>query len=382
MPPSSRTINYDAVMSLCMEYIRDEMFYQIFTSTPLLSALYGGFGKKRRQGKGIRMINGGERIRVPLMYGKNSTVMSYSGYDQLDVTPQDGITTAFFDWRQLAGSVAISRLEERKNSGENAIKNLLESKVTQLKMTMADEVNFQLWGKTLNSAGTAFVAGKGPTTSSTTGTDIDPISMLIPKDPTISMSIGNINQSTYDWWRPVIVDGAHANGAKDSGATRGFAITNWATLGSAMRWIYNSLSKGAMRGSPDTIACDQLAYESYEAALDSRSRIVNETSGPVTMGFESVRFKGADMIWDEMIPDMSGLYNYESSSWTYGSMFFLNLDYLELVVDSGTDFITTPFVRPENQDAKVSQILAMMNLVCYNRKKCGMIYGLAVPYSS
>lgn len=57
-------------------------------------------------------------------------------------------------------------------------------------------------------------------------------------------------------------------------------------------------------------------------------------------------------------------------------MLFLNLDFLELVIDSQTDFITTPFVRPENQDAKVAQILFMGNLTCSNRRKQGMIYGI------
>src|SRR5574343_661327 len=202
MPPSSRTINYDAVLSLCLENLREGLFDQIFSSTAFLSALYGAYGRKKARGKGIRMVNGGERIRVPLMYGKNTTVGSYTGYDVLDTTPQDGITTAFFDWRQIAGSVSISGLEELKNRGENAIKTLLETKVMQLEMSMRDELDQQLIGKTISSG--AFVAGTGPTASQS-GTDLDPLALMIPKDPTASVSIGNINQATYSWWRPVTV---------------------------------------------------------------------------------------------------------------------------------------------------------------------------------
>ena len=63
-------------------------------------------------------LNGGERIQVPLMYGTNSTVKSYRGYEQLDTTPQDGMTSAFYEWKEVAGTISISRLEQRQNSGE------------------------------------------------------------------------------------------------------------------------------------------------------------------------------------------------------------------------------------------------------------------------
>jgi hypothetical protein len=114
----------------------------------------------------------------------------------------------------------------------------------------------------------------------------------------------------------------------------------------------------------------------------NKHRFVNDTSGPVSLGYESVRFKGADVIWDEMVPDIETGVAYDSASWVYGTMFFLNTDFIELVIDSATDFITTPFVRPENQDARVAQILAMMNLTCSNRRKQGIIYGMTVPITA
>src|SRR5574343_137275 len=378
MPPSSRTINYDAVLSLCLENLREGLFDQIFSSTAFLSALYGAYGRKKARGKGIRMVNGGERIRVPLLYAKNSTVGSYTVYYTLDTTPQDGITTAFFDWRQLAGSVSISGLEEIKNRGEHALKKLLETKIMQLELSLRDELDQQLIGKTISSG--AFIAGQGPL-ASTTGTDIDPLAMLIPKNPTAAVTIGNIPQGTYSWWRPVTVDGSAAHGSKDAGAQRGFACSSWANLRSAMRWTYNSCGKGG-GGTPDLILCDQLTYESYEASLDARSVINDNSKGPVSVGFESVRFKGADIVWDEYVPDLDGGLAYDSSSWTTGTMWFLNTDFIEFCVDSQTDFISTPFMRPENQDAKTSQILLAGNLTVLNRRKMGVIYGITTRLTS
>lgn len=376
--PSSLTLNYDAIMTLCMMNQREGLFDTIFSSTAFLSALYGSYGKKKARGRGVKMVNGGERIKVDLMYGKNTTVGSYTGYDVIDTTPQDGITAAFFDWRQMAGSVSISGLEELKNRGENAVKNLLQTKITQLEMSFREELNLQLIGKTVS--GSAFVAGKGPLASQS-GTDFDPLPLLIPKDPTASSSIGNINQSTYGWWRPRVVDGSAAHGAKDSGADRGFACTSWANLRSAMRWLYNTCGIGA-GGFPDLILCDQLGYESYEASLDARSVINDNTKGPVSVGFESVRFKGADMIWDEHMPDLDTGVVYDDASWATSTYMLLNLDFIELVVDSQTDFVSTPFMKPENQDAKTSQVLLAGNMTVSNRRKQGVIYGITAGLTS
>lgn len=368
--PSQNTINYDALLSLSLEYIRDTLVDNIFTSAPFLGALYGAFGKKRKTKKGVRMVNGGERIRVPLLYGKNTTVGSYSGYDTLDVTPQEGITTAFFTWRQLAGSIAISRKEERQNAGEGKIRDLLQSKLMQTELTLRDELNNQLIGKTVSSG--VWSAGNG-VMNQTANADFDPLLSFLAKDSTTG-TVGNISRSSYSWWRPQIIDGSAVHGSKDSEADRGFNCDDWATLKAAMRYAYNAAGRGG-GGMPDLILCDQLAYESYEGALDDKMRY-SDPKGPASAGFESVRFKGADMVWDEMMPDVDGGYTYDSSSWNTSTMLFLNLTFMELVLDAATDFITTPFVRPENQDAKVAQILAMGNLTCSNLRKQAMIYGI------
>ncbi len=369
--PSSRTISYDALLSLSLEYMRPGLFDNIFTSAPFLAALYGAFGKKKKSGKGIRMVNGGERIRAALMYGKNTTVGSYSGYDTLDVTPQDGITAAFFTWRQVAGSVAISRLEERQNAGEGRIRDLLQAKIEQLKMTLRDELNNQIIGKTVASG--VWSAGPG-IGNQTAAADLDPLLHLISKDPTASVSVGNINGNTYSWWRPQCIDGSAVHGSKGDNAIRGFLCDDWATLKAAGRFLYNTCSRGA-GGFPDLGLMDQLCFESYEASLDEKIRYTNP-KGPASLGFESIRFKAQDLVWDEMMPDVDTGYTYDHASWATSTWIMLNTDFVELVIDSATDFITTPFVRPENQDAKVAQILFMGNLIATNRRKMGMIYGI------
>jgi len=87
--PSTNTIYYDALLTTTLDAFvgSGTLFDQIFKDSAFLSLL--------RLSDAVTRQNGGERIRVPLMYGKNQTIKSYEGYEVLDTTPQDGLTTAF-----------------------------------------------------------------------------------------------------------------------------------------------------------------------------------------------------------------------------------------------------------------------------------------------
>ena len=87
--PSTNTVYYDALLSTTLDaYVGSgSMFDNIFKDSAFLAAL--------RLNDAVQMQGGGERIRAPLMYGKDSTIKSYANYDVLDTTPQDGFTTAY-----------------------------------------------------------------------------------------------------------------------------------------------------------------------------------------------------------------------------------------------------------------------------------------------
>ena len=112
--------NFDQLLSTTLANYRKQLTDNVFTARPLTYFL---MDKGR-----IRMLDGGTKIVEPLIYGTNGTVNSYSGYDTISITAQDGITAAEYDWKQYAVSIAISGIEEAKNNGEQAVLNLLEAK--------------------------------------------------------------------------------------------------------------------------------------------------------------------------------------------------------------------------------------------------------------
>ncbi len=356
--PSTNTYYYDSLLSTTLDgYVGSgEMFDNIFKDSAFLAAL--------REMGAVQRQNGGERIRAPLQYGKNSTIGSYSGYDVIDTTPQDNFTTAFYEWREIAGTISISRKEERQNSGEAMILDLLKGKIKDAEMSMREEINTQLIQGTVSSS--TFVPGND-------AKDLNPLGYFIRKDntadPVSGGNVGNIAASE-SWWRhkTAVAD----SGSADTGNSFALNISTYKGLVVGVKRMYNYCSRGT-GGSPNLVLFDQTSYETYENALDDKVRYGNTRMAD--MGFDNIKVRGATGIWDELVPDLDN--GTAASSATTGTVFFLNTNFYRLVIDSETDVVTTPFVEPENQTAKTAKVLFMANAVCSNLRKLGTLYGIS-----
>jgi hypothetical protein len=361
--PSSYTVNYDSLLSTTLMAYRSVLVDNVFKSNSFLAALKK-FG-------GISYQDGGERIQQPLLYEENDTFKSYKGYEQLTVKPQDGMTSCFYEWAEIAGTISISRREERQNSGESRILNLLEGKIKQAEMSIKSKVNSQLVQGTVDTA--TFVPGNS-------AKDLFPLGYFLPKDnttdPLSGGSVGNINRATKSWWRPrtAVLDAADA--AKDTGNDFGIAVTTYAGLRVALYRMYNFCTRGADGSSPNIVLSNQETYESYENSLDQLKRYANEDMA--TMGFDSIKLKGATMIWDELVPDIDN----GTTALTTGTAFFLNTQFYKLIIDQQTDFITTPFIEPENATAKTAKVLFMGNSSVLNPRKLGVCYAISKGIAS
>jgi hypothetical protein len=359
--PSSFTVNYDALLTTTLFAYRQKMVDNIFKANAFLAAL--------KKYDGIEYQDGGERVAQPLMYEENATFDSYRGYDLLDTTPQDGMTDAFYEWSEIGGTISISRREERQNSGEARILNLLKKKIMQAEMSIKSKVNNQLVLGTVSS--NTFVPGNG-------AKDLLPLGYFLSKDntadPVSGGNVGNISRATYDWWRPrtAVLDSA----STDTGNDFAVSVTTYAGLKVALHRMYNFCTRGADNSAPNLVLSDQVTYETYENALDEQKRYGDE--GLVTMGFDNIKLKGATMIWDELVPDVDT----GAAALTTGTAFFLNTQFYKLIIDEQTDFVTTPFVEPENQTAKTAKVLFMGQSAVSNYRKHGVCYAISQSITS
>ena len=303
--------NFDALLSTTLANYRSQLTDNVFTARPLTYFL---MDKGR-----IRMLNGGTKIVEPLIYGKNNTVGSYSGYDSLSLTPQEGISAAEYEWKQYAASIAISGIEEAKNNGEQEIINLLEAKIMQAEESMREGFNQMFFadgtgngGKNWNGLGNLVEA---------TGT------------------VGGINRATAgnEFWRSY----------EENTAT---ALTL-----AQMSTAYNSVSVG--NDHPDMVLTTQTLFEKYEALLQPQLRYTDTKTADA--GFQNLLFKAAPVVYDVHC--------------TAGIVYFLNSKYLTLVGHSGKWFAQTEFVKPEDVDARYALIMCYGNLTCRNAAKQGKL---------
>ncbi len=317
----------DSILSTTLANYRDTITENIFRANPLFYYLVGQYPKVAGQDVESRgrllELDGGESIVIPIMYEKNTTAKSYSKYGTIDVTPQEGITAARFAWKQTADTIIISGLEERQNAGSDTrVINLLEAKTKNAMMSMQEELNRQAFGSGTDS--TLDMTGL-QTICATTGT------------------VGGISRSANSWWQAKVTSsvGSFAAGGID-----------------AMRTMYNNTTRGSDK--VDLLISDQTSFERYEKTLQPQERYNNTDLADA--GFTNLLFKQTPICFDLYCPS--------------GSMFFLNSQYLNLVVHKDANLETTPFVTPANQDAKVAKILFQGELTVSNSSRQGVLQGI------
>ena len=288
-----------------------------------------------RTGNRIKVLQGGERIRIPIMSGTNGTFKWYTGYDNLNITPQIGQTTAWYTWKQAAIGLAIDGLSLRNNAGPAQINDIMTEKIRQGELSMGDGI-----------ATGIFSDGTGSGNKQLTG-----LSAAVDTTPADTTYAG-IDPADNTAWRNRAV------------ATVGDAAAN---LISNMRNVYNSCSRGSegVASSPDFIVTTQTIHEALEALIAPRVRYEQNPSGGADAGIETLKFKGAEVIWDDYC--------------TAGTMYMLNSAHIMMFVHGKANFAMSDegFQKPIDQDALVANILFQGNIAVNNRRKHGVLAGIS-----
>ncbi len=357
MAQTSETRTYNALLSTTLENWAATIADNITTSNFFYYAL-------KRSGSWISVQGGlGERVKYSIRTD-NGQVDSFSGYDLIPVVPLEGITAAFYDWAQCATSITISGLEKRQNAGEYAQINLLEEKTNQAMDGIHEFFNrAMLQGNGINSA-TAITTKY--TSSLNNSVFFTPLALLIGETATAGT-----------------IGGIAANTTNDTGVTfwanqkLAATDTNFSTLLRDLRRLRNLCGKG-IGGFPDMHLCDQATQECYETALASQNRYVDYKRADIP--FDNVTFHGSPVVWDEFMPNWSGITTVQSA--TQGTWVMINSKFMQVKYDSETNFVATPFISPENQDASSAKVLWYGTLGTNNRRKLGVLSDITTTLTS
>jgi hypothetical protein len=297
------------------------------------NALYRKLAAKGR----IRFEDGGLSLVEPLEYASNSTYQRYSGYDPLNITAVDVLTSAEYAWKQVAVNVAASGLELRTNMGDSRIINFTKAKIRNAMNSFKNGLSTDIY-----SDGTA-------------SNQINGLQALISDAGT--GTVGQINSSTFGFWQNIVQSAA-------APLQGGGAITPSATtIESLMLPLYIKLTRGM--DQPDMIVMSDDYYTFYENSQVSLKRYTQSADSPSTFdasgGFITLKYKSADVFFDS------------SGGIPAAHAYFINTDYLELAVHRDANMTIMDELQSVNQDAVVIPCLWMGNLLVSNRSLQGVL---------
>ncbi len=267
--------------------------------------------------------SGGRVITEPLMIAENNTAKWFSGLETYTIAEQQVLDAAEYDRKQLAAFVYFSKSDKLANRGAAQAVDLQEARIKVAIKTLEN-----------NLATALYTGGSGANSK-----EINGLNILVDNDPTSAGTIGGIDQVANTYWRNQYQPAQ----AISSSTMRGIMNLQWLTQ---------------VRGTdkPDLILADDDMYNYYESGLQENVRYT--TTKAADAGFESIKYKSADVIFDSNCPDKH--------------MYFLNTDYLHLRISDGCNFEVGDARTVTNAFYDVVPIEFAGALTCNNRSLQGV----------
>jgi hypothetical protein len=273
---------------------------------------------------------GGYEIQIPLSYAENSTYQRFSGYDTLNIGASDVLSSAKYDWSQVAIHVTASGREVKLNNSQERMINLVKSRISVAFDTAANNMSIDLYSDGALS------------------NQIGGLQHMITADGT--GTVGGIVAGTYTFW-------------KNKFGEIGTDATAFANVKKAMNLQWLAQNRGTDK--PDLIVSTHDLYTVYEGGLQDLQRYGDAKLG--ALGFEALKYKSASIIFDDNV-------NFGTTS---ELMYFLNTKYLWLMEHPDARWTEDDEKVPINQDAVVIPIYWMGGACTSNRSLQGRIHDLA-----
>lgn len=306
----------NVVTAIVRQHILKTVVDNVYNSNPLFF----------RINKSKRFVRGGTQIEVPVMYSRFGNGGAYSGYDSLNVSPNDTIKTIAFDWKQYYVPVSLDGLTLIKTDSPDAIADIIKLQFAQAEMEMAENIGADFWSMAGNAKA------------------IDSLATAVDSSGTY----GGIARSTNTWWA-----------SNETGTSQ--ALTN-----ARLQAMFSAASEGGRH--PSIIVSGQDQYDRYWAIGEAKQSI---QQGPVaydeqlySAGFTNLIFNGVPWVVDSHVTNASGV-----AGGTDTTVYMLNEDYLYWAVSPRADMTIEDFQTPITQDAMSTKMLWAGNLLVTNCKR-------------
>ena len=310
------TWNLGEIVASALPAYEKDFKDQVFNEAVLLNHL--------KSNGSIKKKSGGTSVRVPLMTAKGTSEW-FSGTDSLNVDPVDTIDAAEYTWRNVNASIVFTLDDELSNSGAEQVIDLLEAKVMQAKLTIADTLNTSLY----------------------TGTGAEARKQIVGLQTLVGTgTVGGIAGTAVPDWRSYVESSAEA-----------LSIAK-------MKTARNTLNQGKGGSPVSIIVTTQTLFEKYEALLTPTYQMdplvrSKEAERLGDVGFTALSYAGVPIVIDQAVPT--------------GEMYFLNPKNLKLFVHKDAFMDKTDTRRPTNQHVSVQHIVLRCALGTNRRKSLGKL---------
>ena len=293
------------------------------------------FSKLAESGSIKARVPDGTHFEIPVRYDNQDQNSQWFGRGATFGQAEKESLTRLIYYTKNFGS-AIKRFwdDERKNRGKAQIINWVEELVENAHLTMVDDLATDML--TQNADPLA----------------MDALPTIISTTPTTG-TIGGLSRSSNSYL---------ANQIKDfSGLTTG------ANLLDEMDRIYNLCNEWTGPGNVDMIVTTRKVYQDFERIARALQIIDTNKSERASLGFGDIMWKNVEVTWDPKVEA--------------GKMYFLNSKTIELAYDPNYWMQMTDWKSDPNTLDRHAQIVSVLNLVCNNFQRNGVIFDIT-PTSS
>ena len=288
--------------------------------------------RMKERGK-IRTFNGGRTIVEEIAFAGPGNFSYYSGYDTLNISQDDMLTSAEYNIKQAGVAISMNGLEMIQNAGAEQVIDLMAGRIEQGEREMVNNLSNGLYSNGTGSGGKQIGGLQLTVSDAGTGT------------------VGGIDSSTFTWWQNQIYD--FSTEVVTAGAS---------TIQTAMNTLY--LLTARNRDHPDLIVADNNYYRFYWESLQAIQRVNNPKLAAA--GFENLKFMGADVVFD----------GGNGGDAPANHMYFLNTDFLHWRPHAERNMVPlNPDRFATNQDALVKLVVFAGNMTVSNRS----LQGVMVP---
>lgn len=313
-------IGTNVVTSLSRRYIMPEIVDVVYQSNPFTYRLLQSNRK---------VIQGSTQIEWPMMYKRFTNGGSFSGYQVLDIAPNDTIKNAAVDWKQKYVPVTVDDLTLIKTDSPQAIANFIKQYFAQAEEEMAELMAAGLFSDTV-----------------TDPNEIDGLEGIVDAG-SVATTYGGLTRASNTF----------LNSQVDSTTT---------TLTTAFLQSFFMTVKAG--GRVPTIILSRVEQYNRYHNLGMVNQLFN--LGPtgsneqlLAAGFTNLLYNNTPWVEDSHVFDGANSSN--------SAILMLNEDYLNLAVSPRADFAMQDFVRPVDQMAMTAMIYWAGNLFCTNPQRQG-----------